>query len=276
MWVDVEGGRLYVETSGAGTPILMVHGWSLDHRLFEPQVEELAKTFQVVTFDRRGFGLSQAAPDLGLEVGDMHRILQALSLESIHLLGMSQGARIALRFAVTHARAVRSLLLQGPAIDGFAIDEPASQRIPIAQYAELARAGRMDEVRRRWRAHPMMTLNGDTGRARELLDRMLSAYQGADLLADRAKPPPSAVNVLGEIGSFRTPCLLLTGARETAARKAGAATLLQLLPDCREIVFANSGHLSNLAEAELYNREVADFCAMADAKWRGSGTRALD
>jgi pimeloyl-ACP methyl ester carboxylesterase len=276
MWVEVEGGRLYVETSGAGTPILMVHGWALDHRLFEPQAEELAKNFQVVTFDRRGFGQSQAAPGLGREVGDIQRILQALSLESIHLLGMSQGARIALRFAVTHSRAVRSLLLQGPAIDGLAIDEPDSQRIPIEQYAELALAGRMDEVRRRWRAHPMMTLNGDTGRARELLDRMLSAYQGGDLLADAAKTPPSAVNVIGEIGSFRPPCLLLTGARETAARKAAAAKLLQLMPDCREIVFTKSGHLSNLSEPGLYNREVAGFCAVADAKWPGSGTRALD
>jgi pimeloyl-ACP methyl ester carboxylesterase len=276
MWVDVDGGRLYVETSGAGAPILMAHGWSLDHRLFEPQVEELAKTFQVVTFDRRGFGISQAAPDLEREVGDLQRILQALSLESIHLLGMSQGARIALRFAVTHPRTIRSLLLQGPAIDGFAIDEPASTRIPIEQYAELARAGRMDEVRRRWRAHPMMTLNGDTGRARELLDKMMSAYRGADLLANPAKTPPSAVNVLGEIGSFRAPCLLLTGARETAARKASAAKLLQLMPDCREIVFANSGHLSNLSEAEMYNRQVAGFCAMADAIGPDSGTRALD
>ncbi len=276
MWVEAEGGRLYVESSGAGTPILMAHGWSLDHRLFEPQAQELAKTFQVVTFDRRGFGVSQAGPDLALEVDDMHRILQALSLQSVHLLGMSQGARIALRFAVKHPHAIRSLLLQGPAIDGFSIDEPASQRIPIEQYAELARAGRMDDVRRRWRAHPMMSLHGHTGRARELLDQMLSAYQGADLLADAAKPPSPAVNVLGEIASIRVPCLLLTGEMDTAARKASAAKLLQLLPDCREIVFTDSGHLSNLSEAERYNREVADFCAMADAKWSGSGTRALD
>ncbi|MEX0976541.1 MAG: alpha/beta hydrolase [Woeseia sp.] len=276
MWVDVDGGRLYVETAGAGAPILMAHGWSLDHRLFEPQVEELANAFQVVTFDRRGFGRSQATPDLGLEVDDMQRILQALSLESLHLLGMSQGARIALRFSVTHPRTIRSLLLQGPAIDGFAIDEPAAERIPIEQYAELARDGLMDEVRRRWHDHPMMALNGDSGRARELLDKMLSAYQGTDLLADAAKPTESAVNVLGKIRSLRAPCLVLTGARETAARKASAAQLLQLLPDCREIVFANSGHLSNLSEAALYNREVADFCAKADAKWPGSGTGALD
>ncbi|HEX7719505.1 MAG TPA: alpha/beta hydrolase, partial [Woeseiaceae bacterium] len=269
MWVDVDGGRLYVETSGAGTPILMAHGWSLDHRLFEFQAEELAKTFQVITFDRRGFGVSQAAPGLVLEVEDMRRILQALSLESVHLLGMSQGARIALRFAVTHAHAIRSLLLQGPAIDGVAIDEPASQRIPIEQYAELARAGRMDEARRRWSAHPMMAMKGDTSRARDLLDRMLSSYQGADLLADAANSPSSAVNVLAELGSFRAPCLLLTGAADTPARKAAAAKLLQVLPDCREIVFTNSGHLSNLSESALYNREVADFCAKADAKWLG-------
>lgn len=267
MWVAVEGGELYVESSGTGSALLMVHGWPLDHRLFEPQVEALARARRVVTFDRRGFGASSAPPDLGLEVDDIIAILEALALDSIHLLGMSQGARIALRFAAIHPDRIRSLLLQGPAIDGFAAAASDAERIPLDEFARLVRAGRIDEVRKQWLAHPMMQLDGNSTAERARLDTMLAGYDGADLLADPAATTPFTTDVPAAMRNFRAPCLLLTGARETAARRAHARRLLDLLSDCREVVFRKSGHLSNLSEPRSYNRRVSEFCAMADAKW---------
>jgi len=276
MWVEVEGGRLYVESAGGGSPLLMVHGWPLDHRIFEPQVRDLAKIHQLITFDRRGFGVSQAAPDLGLEVDDIRRIIDALSLESVHLLGMSQGARIALRVAVSLPHVVRSLLLQGPAIDGFVVNEADGERIPLDEYARLARAGRMDEVRRRWLSHPMMALPGASDRTHRLLDEIMKAYKGTDLIGNPAGKTPFEVDVLAVVRDLRAPCLLLTGAHETAARRAHARKLLELIPDCREVVMAKSGHLSNFSEPKTYNRQVAGFCALVDAQEAGSGAGALD
>lgn len=267
MRVDVAGGQLYVESAGSGSALLAVHGWPLDHRLFEPQVAALARLHRVVTFDRRGFGGSRAPPDLGLEVDDLVAIIEALGLGSVHLLGMSQGARIALRFAAIRPELVRSLLLQGAAIDGFAPAAPDAERIPLEEFARLARAGRIDEVRKQWLAHPMMVLDGNLARERALLDTMMDGYHGADLLADPATP--FTVDVTAAIRNFHAPCLLLTGANETPARRAHARRLFELLPDCREVVFRKSGHLSNLSEPRSYNRHVAEFCAEADAKREG-------
>jgi pimeloyl-ACP methyl ester carboxylesterase len=268
VWVDVEGGALYVESGGAGSPLLMVHGWPLDHRLFEPQAEKLGRSHRVVTFDRRGFGASSAPPDLGREVDDIVAIIDALALDSVHLLGMSQGARIALRFAATRPDLLRSLLLQAPAIDGFAPGTPDPERIPLDEFVRLAREGRIGEVRKRWLAHPMMMLDGKLAHERARLDAMMEGYEGADLLADPKRATPFTVDVSAALRRFRAPCLLLTGARETAARRAHARRLLDLLPDCREVIFPASGHLSNLSEPRSYNRYVAEFCALADANDR--------
>lgn len=273
MWVDVEGGRLYVESTGSGTPLLLVHGWPLDHRLFAPQVEALKAQHRVVTFDRRGFGRSEAEPGLEREAEDLARIIETLSLAPVHLLGMSQGARIALRFAVARRPLVRSLLLQGPAVDGFEPPEAPGERIPIEDYARLARAGRVDEVARLWRAHPMMTPAGGAD-ARRLLRDILRDYRGADLLC--TPRPSSAVSLLDAVAHFDRPCLLLTGAHETAARRAHAGKLLELMPDCRQVLFEHSGHLSNLSEPEAYNRHVLRFCARVDAEPRASGAGGLD
>jgi pimeloyl-ACP methyl ester carboxylesterase len=265
MWVDVDGGRLRLHTSGNGAPIVLLHGWPLDHRIFSPQVQFLERSFRVVAFDRRGFGRSEAPPDLGRELDDIDRILEALRIATVHLLGMSQGARIALRFAVTRPGSIRSLILQAPVIDGLVLDQPGSERIPLEEFAALARAGRLSEVRRRWLAHPMMSLSPGQERLRGDMEQIVNDYQGRDLLGYSPENLTFPYDVLAQLSRFEKPCLILTGGHDTASRREHARRLGESLPRAREVVFRQSGHLCNLQEADAYNREVADFCASVDA-----------
>ena len=268
MWVDVDGGRLELQTSGSQSrlesTILLVHGWPLDHRIFGPQISYLERLFRVVAFDRRGFGGSEAPPDVHRELDDIDRILGAIGVETAHLLGMSQGARIALRFAVTRPQRIRSLIVQAPAVDGIALDAPESERIPMQEYATLARAGRMEEVRKRWLAHPMMALGAGQARLHRLLEEIVEGYEGKDLLNYSPAGNSFPHDVLERLSRCHRPCLVLTGAQETATRREHARRLLESMPRAREIVFRHSGHLSNLTEAEEYNRQVAAFCASVD------------
>jgi pimeloyl-ACP methyl ester carboxylesterase len=265
VWVDVDGGRLRLHTSGNGASILLLHGWPLDHRIFAPQVRFLEQSFRVTAFDRRGFGRSEAPPDLGRELDDIDRILEALGIKTVHLLGMSQGARIALRFAVTRPGSIRSLILQAPVIDGLVLDQPESERIPLEEFAALARAGWLDEVRRRWLAHPMMSLGQGQERLRRNIEQVVNDYQGRDLPGYSRENLTFPYDVLAQLSRFERPCLILTGRHDTAARREHARRLRESLPRAREVVFRQSGHLCNLQEADAYNREVADFCARVDA-----------
>jgi pimeloyl-ACP methyl ester carboxylesterase len=275
MWVDVDGGRLQLRTSGGGSAILLLHGWPLDHRIFAPQIRYLEQVFRVIAFDRRGFGCSEAPPDLHRELDDIDRILEALGLETVHLLGMSQGARIALRFAVSRPQRIRSLILQAPAVDGIVLEPSEAERIPMAEFAALARAGRLDEVRRRWLAHPMMALcPGHAGLARRL-EEIVADYRGKDLLGYSPANHSFASDVLARLSRLDKPCLILTGAHETATRREYARRLLESMPCAREVVFGQSGHLSNLLEAEAYNRQVAAFCTGVDEYAGAAGADAL-
>ncbi len=264
--VDVDGGHLTVERSGQGPTLVMVHGWALDHRLFDPQRDALESRFETVVYDRRGFGSSSAPPDLRLEVNDLVCLLDTLGIERAHLLGMSQGGRIALRFAAEHPERLASLALQGPVIDGFTVEEPESERIPMQQYVDLVRTGNLTEFRRRWQAHPMMALENAPTASVALLQVMLEDYEGRDLagfLPEHYGYPP---NILDRLSRFPGPVLLLTGARETAARKAHASQLLATFPNVREVVLEHSGHLSNLEEPEAYNTALKSFCLGAETR----------
>lgn len=264
VWVDVTGGRLYLEQAGEGSPLVLLHGWTLDHRMFAPQVPRLSERFRVVSFDRRGFGRSEANPDLGLELDDLDRIADALSLDTLHLLGMSQGGRIALRYAVTRPQRLRSLVLQGAVVDGLDIGGPEHESIPFPEYADLARAGKIDEMRQRWLRHPVLALGPEHENERRLLNEILDDYTGADLPGFAAGNLASPPDVLGKLAAFHVPTLILTGATETVKLKGHAKKLLDVIPDCREVILEYSGHLSNFTEPELYNEQVIRFCAGVD------------
>jgi pimeloyl-ACP methyl ester carboxylesterase len=245
--------------------LLAVHGWPLDHRVFEPQSRALSSSLTIIAHDRRGFGKSDAPPDLRLETADIDRILDALDLESVHLLGMSQGGRIALRYAVSRPHRLRSLILQGAAVDGLHIDEPDSERIPIAEYANLAKSGGIVEVRRRWREHPMMRLAAGCEAESRLLAKILADYSGADLNASDATNHSQADDVFNRLDTVNVPILLITGARETAARKQHAEAIRSRVANCVSLQLENSGHLSNLTEPDRYNHAVLTFCEKVEA-----------
>lgn len=61
-FADVNGTRLHYEIGGAGEPLVLIHGFSLDTRVWEPQREAFARDHRVIRYDLRGFGRS-ALPD---------------------------------------------------------------------------------------------------------------------------------------------------------------------------------------------------------------------
>ncbi len=264
MWVSVSGGRLYVELTIKGPPVLLIHGWALDHRMFSPQVGPLSKTLSVIAYDRRGFGQSEAPPDLRLELDDIDRILDELGFESVHLIGMSQGGRIALRYAATRSRRVRSLMLQGAVVDGLVFAGRDDDSVPIGEYVDLAKAGKLNKVRKKWLGHPMMRLDAKYKDEIRLLCSIVSDYSGIDLIQFDPDSFTFSVDVLAAMSEFARPTLLLTGKEETEVRRKHAADLMHRIPNCSEVIFGDSGHLCNLTEPDLYNQTVIEFCRKAE------------
>lgn len=90
-----DGIQIYYNVAGQGKPIVLVHGWSQDSSVFAPQVEELSKRYQVISYDHRGHGKSER-PEFGLTLKrlsiDLKELMEHLSLEDVCLAGWSMGA----------------------------------------------------------------------------------------------------------------------------------------------------------------------------------------
>jgi 3-oxoadipate enol-lactonase len=108
--VLLNGLELAYDRRGAGTPLVLIHGFPLDHTIWEPVIPLLEKAFDLILPDLRGFGESQTSrtPYLVADLaGDVASLLDLLGLEGAMVAGHSMGGYVALAFA--HAFAGRTL-----------------------------------------------------------------------------------------------------------------------------------------------------------------------
>jgi pimeloyl-ACP methyl ester carboxylesterase len=87
--------KIFYQEYGAGKPILFIHGWPLNHEMWEYQLNELPKhNFRCIAYDRRGFGKSDRpwkSYDYDTLADDLNEVITQLKLEKVVLVGFSMG-----------------------------------------------------------------------------------------------------------------------------------------------------------------------------------------
>jgi 3-oxoadipate enol-lactonase len=129
----VNGIHLHHIQAGNGIPLLLIHGYPLDHTLWQPQVDGLAdaNAARVIAPDLRGFGQSDAPEGtytMETYADDLRALLDVLQVERAVVCGLSMGGYIALAFWRKYADRVRGLIL---------VDTRAGADAPAARQARL-------------------------------------------------------------------------------------------------------------------------------------------
>ena len=114
MIIEVNGIQLFYETAGSGRPLLMVHGNSEDHTIFDKAAELLKEEFQVFCVDSRCHGQSSASDELHYQdmADDMCAFMDALDLNDVLFYGFSDGGIIGLLAAMQSDR-ITTLVTSG-------------------------------------------------------------------------------------------------------------------------------------------------------------------
>jgi len=115
-YANVNGIKIYYEEYGQGEPLLLLHGNSCSISLFEKQIPELAKRFHVIAVDTRGQGKSGEDGKrytYDLFADDMNALLDHLKLDSVNILGWSDGGNTGLIMAMKYPSKVKRLVTMG-------------------------------------------------------------------------------------------------------------------------------------------------------------------
>lgn len=254
--VRVPGGELEYDlfgrlTDGGSPPLIFLHGWTLDRRMWAPQSTAFADR-ALVLVDRRGCGMSSAPHDLSLEADDVIAVADHLGFDAFVLVGMSQAGQVAAEAALAHPSRISALVLQGVRLGSVAAS--GQPDIPLDTYRDIARSGRLDAMKSLWREHPLMR-PVDPGR-QGAIDAMLDRYDGSDLLA---QTKPRHALSWDALSRLTAPALVVTGDRETPLRREVAAQLSGALPGATQLEIETAGHMCNMCAPAAYNAGLHAF-----------------
>lgn len=249
-YFDYQGARLRWRLEGSGPAIVLLHGWALDLQYWDPAAGLLAHRFTVLRFDRRGFGLSGGLPDVQRNAADLGAVLDAAGIAGAILLGMSQGARLALHFALLQPARVRALLL-----DGAPSTESSEPELPLADYRHCLETQGEAALQAQILRHPLMQLQTRDPAMHALLAGIVARYRGLDLLQPPARRTPA------DLSAIAAPTLVLNGERDSAARRGAGQRLQAAIAGAQRTLLPNGGHLALLDDPAGYVHAVSNFCS---------------
>jgi len=231
--------------------LLCLHGWTLDHRSFFGQQELAERGVRVVSFDRRGFGVNYLPPGLERELEDLRLLLEHLP-GPVYAYGVSQAARLLLRYAARFPETLAGLFLQGGLVDGLPSE---AAEIPYLHYAALLKAGDHRAFSREWLAHPLMR-SGVPSSKRAAVASLIDGYAGRDLI--ESSPSASSedlTQVLPDLFSVQNlPLWVIEAEHESEARRAHARFLIN---ECgANAIPMPGGHLCHFTHTQEFNSRL--------------------
>jgi pimeloyl-ACP methyl ester carboxylesterase len=250
------GQRLRFRDEGRGVPLLLLHGWTLDLEMWEPQVEALSARWRLVRVDRRGFGRSGGPASTEDDACDLLALCEHLALPRVAVLGMSQGARVAVRFCALAPERAACLILDGAPGALVSASPAPDPDLSMDELRRIAREQGMGAFRDAWSRHPLGRTRSGDPRVQALVASMLARYRGEDLIAAPVRSGPDAAPSLGAI---ECPALILCGALDCESRRGAAREIAALLPRATLREVPRAGHLANLDQPSLYNALLGAF-----------------
>src|SRR6266566_308505 len=120
----INGAHLYYEQAGSpgspGHPLVLIHGFTLDTRMWDDQFAVFTRHYQVIRYDMRGFGRSDLpAEEPFTAVDDLRALLDTLGVSRACVLGLSLGGSVAIDFALAYPDRTSALVLVDPALRGW-------------------------------------------------------------------------------------------------------------------------------------------------------------
>jgi pimeloyl-ACP methyl ester carboxylesterase len=252
---ELPGVRLwFLDTGGAGPPVVLLHPNSGTVAIWEPQIATFAQAgYRVIAFDRRGWGKSTPDPASGPQPGsiaaDLDALVGHLKLDRFHLLGVAGGGFIALDYAAWRPERVRSLIVGGST--GAVADKEVADfiaRIAIPGIRELPTHYR--EIGPSYRgANP------------DGVARWIEIDEHARQPGVAFQPQLRTPNTFAKIATIAAPALLIAADADLLAPPALMRIWARHLRDHKWAVIHDAGHAMAWERPGRFNDVVLDFLA---------------
>ncbi len=252
--VAADGIRLHVIEQGRGDPVLWLQGLNAPAAAWSVQLAHFSQTHRGIAPDARGVGQSDAPPGpytTRLLADDALAVLDALKIETAHVVGLSLGGAVAQELALARPDRVRSLAL----LSTFAAQDPRSRALleswrviyPLTAQSRDAwekQAYAWLFTEKFWRSEA--NVRAALRFARTQPFQTVQGFQGQ---VDAAL----AHDARDRLGALRVPAAVIHGALDQLSPVANGEELARLIPDAELTVIPGVGHAVNLEAQRVVN-----------------------
>jgi pimeloyl-ACP methyl ester carboxylesterase len=263
--VQVGNVGLYYEERGAGEPLLLVPGFGTGLWIWYRQIPALAEHFRVIAFDPRGVARSDKPDEPILMRGyadDAAALLEALNVESAHVLGASFGGFVAQEFALAYPARTRSLTLCCTSFGGPRHCPPAPETLQaIASTKGLNTEERVRENLLLAFSPGFVADNaGEVGR--------VIALRGENDVPEyaylRQLQAAMAFNAEDRVTNIEAPTLVITGDADVIVPHENSLNLAAQIPGAKLRVIEGGSHTFFIERPEEFNSAVIEFIKSLD------------
>ena len=270
-----DGVRLYVEQSGEGTPIIFVHEFAGDHRSWEPQVRYFSRRYRCVTYSARGYDPSDVPSDVEAYSQDRARddiraVMDALDIETAHVVGLSMGGFATLHFGLHYPERALSLVVAGCGY-GAEPDARAQFKSEAETMADRILAEGMVAVGAGYAEGPtrVQFQNKDLRGWTEFRDQLCEhSTEGSSLTMRGYQARRPSLYDLGEaMTGLTVPTLIVNGDEDEPCLEVGLFMKRQI-PAAGLLIMPKTGHTMNLEEPAAFNTSLDEFFHQVEAgRW---------
>lgn len=251
------GGQIYYEAVGEGTPVILLHGHTLDLRMWDPQVKPLLDAgYRVIRPEMRGYGHSskQQPGQQFTHLDDMMTVMDSLHISKAHVVGLSMGSFVASEMVAMHSDRLLTATLASGNIRNMPGPSTPFDSLELARKDSVI-AQNLAQGIEKWKEEWIEKLVSGGGSNREairesvaqqvndwdawqLVNREMRNYYGYE-----------AWDTL-KVRQPEIPVLILSGEKEGK----GKNPMLKYLPNSRQVVIPDCGHMSNMEKPEEFTR----------------------
>lgn len=253
---EINGLKLYFEIMGEGHPLILLHGLTLDARMWDDQFEVFSGKYKVIRYDLCGFGRSDIPETPHSHIEDLLALLNVLGIDKTHLVGLSRGGRVAVDFTLEHPERVNGLVLASSALSGFVWSNNIGQRLSEIRTLAKESIAKATEL---WLNEPMFTPSRKNLSTWLRLGKIVSEYSGIHWLKlgmESWSMNPPAIQRLSEI---EVPTLIIGGGLDMSDFHAVAEILTKNIKNAKRILIPEAGHMVNMEKSQEFNHVVLDF-----------------
>jgi 3-oxoadipate enol-lactonase len=257
--------KLAYADAGQGVPVLLVHGFPLDHTMWEAQIAALSKSARVIAPDLRGFGKSPLAAgdgERGISMeayaDDLVELLDEIGVnEPIVLAGFSLGGYVAWQFVRKHGHRLRGLVQ----CDTRAVadnDEGRAGRLKMAENIEEWGSARVMEM-----MGPKLFTSTTFEKKPEVVSavRKVIAATAPAAIAAAQRGMASRPDVSEMLPHIIVPTLVLVGEHDVISSATEMKGIADAIPGAEYVVIPRAGHMTAMEEPEAVNAALARFVA---------------